>query len=251
MTIGSRMSRESVLLVWIRLQSVRAIASTGPSTWTGTIFAASLPRIFWTQIDNSMPEARCQLSSPRISDRVEGSGRSCGLVAGVPIAFPSSFHLEDSDALTSLLSSVQPPDTSLIIEHTVKRAEDSKTQGREGIRDETAENKTGDEHAHRRKYLVLHTPEIVQKLYSSSTKNAYQGSETIVPHDERAKKAQGEIIHGIPDRTINVLLSNLVTAKGNNITVWTDVFGDSHGTDSELGVIQIPVISKDGAKTTI
>jgi hypothetical protein len=139
------------------------------------------------------------------------------LVAGVPIAFPSSFHLEDSDALTSLLSSVQPPDTSLIIEHTVKRAEDSKTQGREGIRDETAENKTGDEHAHRGKYLVLHTPEIVQKLYSSSTKNAYQGSETIVPHDERAKKAQGEIIHEIPDRTINVLLNNLVTAKGNNI----------------------------------
>ncbi|KAF8144024.1 hypothetical protein K438DRAFT_1945599 [Mycena galopus ATCC 62051] len=43
--------------------------------------------------------------------------------------------------------------------------------------------------------------------------------ETMVTHDEPAKNPQGEIIHGIPDRTINVLLSNLATAKGNNITV--------------------------------
>jgi hypothetical protein len=41
--------------------------------------------------------------------------------------------------------------------------------------------------------------------------------ETMVPHDERAKNAQAEIIHGIPDRTIDVLLSNLATAKENNI----------------------------------
>ncbi|KAF8188777.1 caspase domain-containing protein, partial [Mycena galopus ATCC 62051] len=46
--------------------------------------------------------------------------------------------------------------------------------------------------------------------------------ETMVPHDERAKNARGEIIHGIPDRTISVLLSNLATAKGNNITVILD-----------------------------
>ncbi|KAF8187326.1 hypothetical protein K438DRAFT_1464260, partial [Mycena galopus ATCC 62051] len=46
--------------------------------------------------------------------------------------------------------------------------------------------------------------------------------ETMVPHDERAKNAQGEIIHGIPDRTINVLLSHLATTKGNNIIVILD-----------------------------
>ncbi|KAJ7323547.1 hypothetical protein DFH08DRAFT_630799, partial [Mycena albidolilacea] len=46
--------------------------------------------------------------------------------------------------------------------------------------------------------------------------------ETMVPHDGRAKKVQAEIIHGIINRTINALLSNLATAKGNNITVILD-----------------------------
>ncbi|KAJ7143198.1 caspase domain-containing protein [Mycena crocata] len=41
--------------------------------------------------------------------------------------------------------------------------------------------------------------------------------ETLVPHDERGKTARGDVIHGIPDRTINTLLSTLATAKGNNI----------------------------------
>lgn len=41
--------------------------------------------------------------------------------------------------------------------------------------------------------------------------------ETLVPQDERAKTSEGEVIHGIPDRTINVLLGRLATAKGNNI----------------------------------
>ncbi|KAJ7453079.1 caspase domain-containing protein [Mycena latifolia] len=46
--------------------------------------------------------------------------------------------------------------------------------------------------------------------------------ETLVPHDERMKDPEGEAIHGIPDRTINMLLSQLATAKGNNITVIFD-----------------------------
>ncbi|KAJ7606040.1 hypothetical protein FB45DRAFT_951689, partial [Roridomyces roridus] len=41
--------------------------------------------------------------------------------------------------------------------------------------------------------------------------------ETFVPHDERWKDVQGELVHGIPDRTIGLLLSQLATAKGNNI----------------------------------
>lgn len=41
--------------------------------------------------------------------------------------------------------------------------------------------------------------------------------ETLVPHDERRTTPEGEVIHGIPDRTINQLLSALATAKGNNI----------------------------------
>ncbi|KAJ7616623.1 caspase domain-containing protein [Roridomyces roridus] len=46
--------------------------------------------------------------------------------------------------------------------------------------------------------------------------------ETFVPHDERGKDAQGELVHGIPDRTMGVLLSQLATAKGSNITVVLD-----------------------------
>jgi hypothetical protein len=42
--------------------------------------------------------------------------------------------------------------------------------------------------------------------------------ETLVPHDERTKTlVNGQVVHGIPDRTINRLLSRLATAKGNNI----------------------------------
>ncbi|KAJ6526230.1 caspase domain-containing protein [Mycena vulgaris] len=46
--------------------------------------------------------------------------------------------------------------------------------------------------------------------------------ETLVPHDERMKSINGEVVHGIPDRSFNVLLSRLATAKGNNITVIFD-----------------------------
>ncbi|KAJ7286518.1 caspase domain-containing protein [Mycena rebaudengoi] len=46
--------------------------------------------------------------------------------------------------------------------------------------------------------------------------------ETLVPHDERTTNTQGELTHGIPDRTLNTLLSMLATAKGNNITVILD-----------------------------
>ncbi|KAJ7138048.1 peptidase C14, caspase domain-containing protein, partial [Mycena epipterygia] len=46
--------------------------------------------------------------------------------------------------------------------------------------------------------------------------------ETLVPYDERMKTLDGEYIHGIPDRTINMLLSRLATEKGNNITVIFD-----------------------------
>ncbi|KAJ7137993.1 peptidase C14, caspase domain-containing protein [Mycena epipterygia] len=46
--------------------------------------------------------------------------------------------------------------------------------------------------------------------------------ETLVPYDERTKTLDGEDIHGIPDRTINMLLSRLAREKGNNITVIFD-----------------------------
>ncbi|KAJ7481035.1 caspase domain-containing protein [Mycena galericulata] len=54
--------------------------------------------------------------------------------------------------------------------------------------------------------------------------------ETLVPHDERGKTSQGDAIHGIPDRTINILLSQLATAKGNNITVILDCCHSGGGT---------------------
>ncbi|KAF7376246.1 hypothetical protein MSAN_00039900 [Mycena sanguinolenta] len=46
--------------------------------------------------------------------------------------------------------------------------------------------------------------------------------ETLVPYDERARTPDGAVIHGIPDRTLNMLLSRLASAKGNNITVIFD-----------------------------
>ncbi|KAF7366608.1 hypothetical protein MSAN_00918600 [Mycena sanguinolenta] len=46
--------------------------------------------------------------------------------------------------------------------------------------------------------------------------------ETLVPHDERQKDTKGQPIHGIPDHTINILLSRLASTKGNNITVIFD-----------------------------
>ena len=41
--------------------------------------------------------------------------------------------------------------------------------------------------------------------------------ETICPYDERTIGPKGEVIHGIPDRTINSLLHELAAVKGNNI----------------------------------
>ncbi|KAJ7193788.1 caspase domain-containing protein [Mycena pura] len=61
--------------------------------------------------------------------------------------------------------------------------------------------------------------------------------ETIVPHDERGRNAQGETIHGIPDRTVNMLLNALASAKGNNITVILDCChsgGISRGSGSSV-----------------
>ncbi|KAJ7138012.1 peptidase C14, caspase domain-containing protein [Mycena epipterygia] len=46
--------------------------------------------------------------------------------------------------------------------------------------------------------------------------------ETLVPYDERTKTPDGKVVHGIPDWTINVLLSRLAAEKGNNITVICD-----------------------------
>jgi hypothetical protein len=41
--------------------------------------------------------------------------------------------------------------------------------------------------------------------------------ETICPHDEWIKNAQGDTICGIPDRTISSLLRKLANIKGDNI----------------------------------
>jgi hypothetical protein len=41
--------------------------------------------------------------------------------------------------------------------------------------------------------------------------------ETLCPHDERTIHKTGEAIHGIPDRTINAILYDLSSVKGNNI----------------------------------
>jgi hypothetical protein len=41
--------------------------------------------------------------------------------------------------------------------------------------------------------------------------------ETICPHDERTMLGKGDLIFGIPDRTINGLLRKLASIKGDNI----------------------------------
>ncbi|KAJ7772891.1 caspase domain-containing protein [Mycena maculata] len=46
--------------------------------------------------------------------------------------------------------------------------------------------------------------------------------ETICPHDERGRDENGELIHGIPDYTIHILLQQLAAAKGNNLTAIFD-----------------------------
>ncbi|ETW80067.1 hypothetical protein HETIRDRAFT_477650 [Heterobasidion irregulare TC 32-1] len=46
--------------------------------------------------------------------------------------------------------------------------------------------------------------------------------ETICPHDEGMQTADGQVITGIPDRTVNTLLRELATKKGNNISVIFD-----------------------------
>ncbi|KAJ7087548.1 caspase domain-containing protein [Mycena belliarum] len=64
--------------------------------------------------------------------------------------------------------------------------------------------------------------------------------ETLVPHDERMKTPECETIHGIPDRTINMLLSQLATAKGNNITAIFDCC-HSGGITRESGSSILPL----------
>ncbi|KAJ7138041.1 caspase domain-containing protein [Mycena epipterygia] len=46
--------------------------------------------------------------------------------------------------------------------------------------------------------------------------------ETLASHDKHTRTLDGQLVHGIPDRTINMLLSKLATEKGNNITVVLD-----------------------------
>ncbi|KAJ7301266.1 caspase domain-containing protein [Mycena albidolilacea] len=66
--------------------------------------------------------------------------------------------------------------------------------------------------------------------------------ETLVPHDERTKTLEnGQVVHGIPDRTINMLLSRLATAKGNNITVIFDCCHSGGITrDSSSSILPVP-----------
>ncbi|KAJ7766611.1 hypothetical protein B0H16DRAFT_368372 [Mycena metata] len=65
--------------------------------------------------------------------------------------------------------------------------------------------------------------------------------ETLVPHDEREKNLRGEVTHGIPDRTLNLLLGALASAKGNNITVILDCSHSATGTGSPSGSGILPV----------
>ncbi|KAJ6545525.1 caspase domain-containing protein [Mycena capillaripes] len=66
--------------------------------------------------------------------------------------------------------------------------------------------------------------------------------ETLVPHDERSETPEGEVIHGIPDHTINQLLSTLASTKGNNTTVILDCCHSASGTrgSSSLGILPVP-----------
>ncbi|KAF8205490.1 caspase domain-containing protein [Mycena galopus ATCC 62051] len=66
--------------------------------------------------------------------------------------------------------------------------------------------------------------------------------ETLVPHDERTGSLDEEVIHGIPDCTLNVLLSKLASAKGNNITVILDCGHSAPGTGvgSSQSILPLP-----------
>ncbi|KAJ7029409.1 caspase domain-containing protein [Mycena alexandri] len=64
---------------------------------------------------------------------------------------------------------------------------------------------------------------------------------TFVPHDEREKTLKGEVTHGIPDRTLNLLLEALASAKGNNITVILDCSHSATGTGSPSGSGIFPI----------
>ncbi|KAJ7137943.1 caspase domain-containing protein [Mycena epipterygia] len=65
--------------------------------------------------------------------------------------------------------------------------------------------------------------------------------ETLVPRDERTTTLDGQFVHGIPDRTINTLLSRLATAKGNNITVIFDCCHSGGITrDSGSSILPVP-----------
>ncbi|KAJ7138033.1 hypothetical protein C8R44DRAFT_607727, partial [Mycena epipterygia] len=63
--------------------------------------------------------------------------------------------------------------------------------------------------------------------------------ETLVPQDERTKGLDGQVVHGIPDRTLNVLLSRLAAKKGNNITVIFDCC-HSGGATRDANVLPTP-----------
>ncbi|KAJ7154179.1 caspase domain-containing protein, partial [Mycena filopes] len=66
--------------------------------------------------------------------------------------------------------------------------------------------------------------------------------QTLVPHDEREKTSKGEVTHGIPDRTLNLLLGALASAKGNNITVILDCCHSVLATrrPSGSGILPVP-----------
>ncbi|KAJ7138018.1 peptidase C14, caspase domain-containing protein [Mycena epipterygia] len=63
--------------------------------------------------------------------------------------------------------------------------------------------------------------------------------ETLVPYDERTKTPDGKVVHGIPDWTINILLSRLAAEKGNNITVICDCCHSGGATRDSESVYRI------------
>ncbi|KAJ7264855.1 caspase domain-containing protein [Mycena haematopus] len=65
--------------------------------------------------------------------------------------------------------------------------------------------------------------------------------DTLVPHDERGRTPDGAVIHGIPDHTLNMLLSRLASAKGNNITVILDCCHSAPRTQVGSSLSTLPV----------
>jgi hypothetical protein len=65
--------------------------------------------------------------------------------------------------------------------------------------------------------------------------------ETLCPYDDGMIDENGEAIHGIPDRTINLLLRELAAIKGNNI-VRLAAFHPSAATDLHCSFFQTVII---------